>query len=667
MIPLIINFPESMYKVRLASLKDDISDTLIDLQKAGMLQVEPAGEMSEEEKESIIRMKDQTSTALLRIQEIFSTLASPREIFLPDTLPDKPVEEIVSFISDIHEQCTVLMKKHESAEARIADLKTLTQYLQPLAREIDFMFDDLHYTGDYLFTKVLVFSHESFRHFTEKAGSYLIKHTSAQAESETVTMIIARTLNRPPIEKLASELGARELMIPDKEVSVSTFLREYPSMRDAFILEAARTKDLLIQTIENRLEEIVVCREILAAQHNRLSVLEQLSYLNYATVIEGWVPVTRSDNLSSLLRESQEYLLVEMTNPVQKDNPPSELRNPSLIRPFQVIVNLFSVPKYGDWDPTPVVAYFFAFFFGLMLNDSIYSLGLLITARFFLDKLVDDPDAPGVHLFRRVLYISGSSGLVFGLLSGVHLGDFPNKYFNISTEAVAMVTWVQKKLSDPIAFIILALIIGMVHVNIAHILSLIKGVRDRNTGIVLNKIGLFITEIFGIPYLLRSLLHIELLSVDAQVYAMFAYPMTIGIILIIIGSLMQMGFLGALFWIFDLTGLLGDVMSYSRLAGVGLATYYLASSFNLLSEWFSSIIAGVIPGVAGIIAAFLVGTVLLIVLHTFNMLLSSLAAFIHSLRLCFVEFLMKFYEGGGREYSPFHAQQRKKVVVGMRS
>ncbi|MBN2297100.1 MAG: hypothetical protein JXM72_00820 [Deltaproteobacteria bacterium] len=667
MIPLIINSPESMYKVRLASLRDDISDTLIDLQSAGMLQVEPAGELTEEEKESIIHRKEQSSAALLRIQDILSGLTSAREVYLPETLPEKPLEDIVSFISDIHEQCTLLIKKHESAEARISDLQSMTQYLQPLATEIDFQFEDLHYTGEYLFTKVLVFSHDSFRHFTEKAGPGLINNISAETDSETVTLIIARTHHRQNIEKLAADLGARELNIPDKDMSVSIFLKEYPSMRDAFLLEAARAQDLLVKTIEDRLEEIVVCREILTAHNSRLSVLEQLSYLNYATVIEGWVPASRADDLSSLLKQSQEYLLVEMTVPTQKDEPPSELRNPSLIRPFQVIVNLFSVPRYGDWDPTPIVAYFFAFFFGLMLNDSIYSLGLLITARFFLDKLVDDPDSPGVHLFRRVLYISGSSGLVFGLLSGVHLGDFPTKYFNISIESVAMVAWVQKKLSDPITFIILALIIGMVHVNIAHILSLIKGVQERKTGIILSKIGLFITEVFGIPYLLRSLLNIDLLSVDAHVYAMFVYPLAIGLLFVIIGSFMQMGFLGALFWIFDLTGILGDVMSYSRLAGVGLATYYLASSFNLLSSWFSSIIAGVIPGVAGVIAAFIVGTVLLIALHTFNMLLSSLAAFIHSLRLCFVEFLMKFYEGGGREYSPFHAQLRKKVVVGIRS
>ncbi len=128
-----------------------------------------------------------------------------------------------------------------------------------------------------------------------------------------------------------------------------------------------------------------------------------------------------------------------------------------------------------------------------------------------------------------------------------------------------------------------------------------------------------------------------------------------------------MGALGAVFWIFDLTGILGDVMSYSRLAGVGLATFYLASSFNLLSNWVSKTVSSVIPGFIGVALSFLIGVALLVMFHVFNLFLSSLAAFIHSLRLCFVEFLLKFYEGGGRDYDPFHLRLRREVIVGKKS
>lgn len=184
---------------------------------------------------------------------------------------------------------------------------------------------------------------------------------------------------------------------------------------------------------------------------------------------------------------------------------------------------------------------------------------------------------------------------------------------------------------------------------------------------ILSKIGLFLVQIFGIPYLFKSMLAIEIFSLNAATYAIFIYPLILGVVLIIVGAFMQMGGLGAVFWIFDLTGILGDVMSYSRLAGVGLATYYLASSFNLLSEWVSSTVSTAVPGIAGSTLAFIIGTILLLMFHIFNLFLSSLAAFIHSLRLCFVEFLLKFYEGGGKEYAPFHLRLRREVVVGKKS
>jgi len=174
-------------------------------------------------------------------------------------------------------------------------------------------------------------------------------------------------------------------------------------------------------------------------------------------------------------------------------------KNPRIIRPFEVIVNLFSLPKYGGWDPTPSVAYFFAFFFGLMLCDVVYAVGLLILAKFALDKLVDDPSAEGVELFRKVLYISGGVALIFGILSGTYLGDFLYMYFGVELQKLALAKWVQNQLSDPITFIIISLLIGLVHVNIAHILSLIKGIKERNKGLVISKIGILIIEIFGIP------------------------------------------------------------------------------------------------------------------------------------------------------------------------
>lgn len=668
MIPLIINYPEPMYRMRLASMKDATPATLDYLQKSGILHVEPAGELSDKEKSSISEDKELITKALSQTRDLFASLETVREITIPSLNMDNPISQMASLISTVHKRCSKLMDKRKAIEADISGIKMLVSYLGPLADVIDLTFQDLNYNGAYLFTKTVVFSRDGYRHFLEKASNGLIHHITADIDDEIVALVVARADTRGFVEKIISDLRALELRMPKKNMLVNTFLRDSISIMDALAGQAHEITVQLTKTIEDKLVDLAAFREALKDGYERITVLEQLSSLHYATVIEGWVPMSRRHEITSLINTSTDYHILEMTEPALRDEPPSKLRNPAPIRPFQVIVNLFSIPRYNDWDPTPVVAYFFAFFFGLMLNDTVYALGLILMARFFLDRLVDDPDSPGVHLFRNVLFISGTVALIFGLFSGTHLGDFFNRYLGIDLQRLALVVWVQKQLSDPINFVIFSLLIGMVHVNIAHILGLIRGARKKNTGVVLSKIGLFITEAFGIPYILRALLNIDLLGLTSQTYDLFVYPLAAGLALIIISSFMQMRMLGALFWIFDLTGFLGDIMSYSRLAGVGLATYYLASSFNLLSQWFSSLFTGLIPGIAGLIMAFILGTVLLVVLHTFNMLLSSLAAFIHSLRLCFVEFLMKFYEGGGREYAPFGAHQHKKVVlVGTRS
>ena len=205
---------------------------------------------------------------------------------------------------------------------------------------------------------------------------------------------------------------------------------------------------------------------------------------------------------------------------------------------------------------------------------------------------------------------------------------------------------------------------SFIHVNIGHVLALIRGVKEKTKGIVLGKIGLFALQICGIPYIMYAMLQVDIPLLNAQAYSVMLYILMVSIVLIIASSIIQKGvFLGGIFWLFDITGLLGDIMSYCRIAGVGLATYYLAFCFNLLASLFSSMV----PGVVGSIIGSFITVIILLLGHALNLILSGLTGFVHSLRLCFVEFLFKFFEGGGREYSPFKLRARASVVIGAKS
>jgi V/A-type H+-transporting ATPase subunit I len=316
---------------------------------------------------------------------------------------------------------------------------------------------------------------------------------------------------------------------------------------------------------------------------------------------------------------------------------------------------MFATPKYREWDPTPVVTYSFAFFFGLMVCDVLYALGLILLTRFLLSRFTDNPESDTFKQFQRLLYTCAGVALIGGLLTGQYFGDI-YKLFGI--ENLALVKGVQEALQDPLTFIIIALLIGFVHINVGHILAFIKAIKMKDRGTILSKLGLALLQL-GLPGILHSILKVDIPGFTSGIYSILNYFMLGGIVLIFVSSLMINKGLGAILWLFDITGILGDVMSYARLAGVGLATFFLASTFNTMADLFS----GMMGGVIGAIIGFILAVFIIAFGHIINLVLTAITGFMHSLRLCFVEFLFKFYEGGGTEYSPFRLKKRTTVPV----
>jgi V/A-type H+-transporting ATPase subunit I len=376
------------------------------------------------------------------------------------------------------------------------------------------------------------------------------------------------------------------------------------------------------------------------------------------TLIEGWVPESSVQVATGDLKEEIGYVYVETRRVKAEEEPPTKMRNPKLLRPFQIVVNLFGTPKYREWDPTPIIAYSFAFFYGVMLGDAFYGALLMVLTKFALPKLVDDPHTEGFKLFQTLLFMSAGSAVVVGVLTGTYLGDFFPKFFGAPNLALSKT--VAAAYLDTMTFIIIALGVGLIHVNIGHMLMLIRGIRERKPHIIFNRVGLFILQLAGIPWILHFI-GSDLFAAPESTYTILLYIVGFSIVLIIIASILEKGpFLGGIFWVFEITGILGDVMSYARLAGVGLATYFLAYCFNLMS----TLIAGMIPaGFLRLVFGTIIMVLILLFGHVLNLVLSSITCFVHSLRLCFVEFLFKFYEGGGRTYSPLRLRKRELVPV----
>ena len=363
-------------------------------------------------------------------------------------------------------------------------------------------------------------------------------------------------------------------------------------------------------------------------------------------LIEGFCPIDKESDLNAMLDRAQVYY--EETDPAAEDNTPIKLKNNWFVRLFEPLTGMYGWPNYNEFDPTPILGPFFLLFFALCIGDCGYGL-MLILIGYLIHK-----DKLKIEMFSGlggIIMALGVGSTIIGYLMGTFFGIdiyraawFPDgaktiMFNNLGTDG---------KIGEYDVMMVLALVIGVVHICLAMVIKVLAYTRRNGFRATAATWGWLLLIVGGIATAILAMT--------------FSLPTeTVKWIMIGIGGISALGIfifntpgrnplinIGAGLW--DtygmVTGLLGDVLSYIRLYALGLAGGMLGMAFNQLG----TMVLSDTPNVGTWIGFLLIVTFG----HVLNLLMACLGAFVHPLRLTFVEYFKNAgYEGSGKIYAPF--------------
>ena len=359
-------------------------------------------------------------------------------------------------------------------------------------------------------------------------------------------------------------------------------------------------------------------------------------------VLEGFCPIDQVAALDAMLQKQEVYYQAE--DPTAEDNTPIKLRNNKFTQLFESLTGMYGWPNYGEFDPTPILAPFFFLFFAMCMGDCGYGILLIIIGLLIAKKKLNIAMFEGLGPIITVLGVGTTVvGFFLGTFMGIDLYNaewVPQALKNVMIKGNVMGYDIQ---------MVLAICIGVFHICLAMVVKAICytkqfGFKENiaTWGWLLLIVGGLIVAILGLTVLPENVFKWALIAVGAvSALAIYIFNTPGRNPLINIGA--------GLWDTYNMaTGILGDVLSYIRLYALGLAGGMLGAAFNNLGLM---VMGGTTEGATW---QWLPFVLILVLGHVLNLAMSALGAFVHPLRLSFVEYFKNAgYEGKGTLYQPF--------------
>lgn len=390
----------------------------------------------------------------------------------------------------------------------------------------------------------------------------------------------------------------------------------------------------------------------------KYSVIEKLGHTKNTFVLKGFVPQAEAEQLCKELTEKYDAV-VETRETDENEEVPVMLKNNSIVAPVESVLETYSMPNKNEFDPTFVMAIFYYLFFGMMFSDAGYGIIMTGVCAFALLKFKNMEE--GLRKSIKMFMFCGISTAFWGFMYGSFFGDavsvIAKTFFNADVTLPAI--WLNPvEGANSMTVLMTCFLFGIIHLFVGLGMKAYMCIRaKRYMDIIYDVVSWYFFVGGGI---------LALLSTDVlKTVTGFVLPsifLPIGGIMAVIGILIILFFAGrgsspvkralkGVYGIYGITSYLSDILSYSRLLALGLATGVIAQVFNQIGTLFGGGILGAIL----FTAVFIIG-------HTLNIGINALGAYVHTNRLQFVEFFGKFYEGGGKKFTPFKINTKNYVI-----
>lgn len=354
------------------------------------------------------------------------------------------------------------------------------------------------------------------------------------------------------------------------------------------------------------------------------------------TVMEGWAAAESAEEVERML-DSFPDVVWFCENPKPEDDAPVLLKNNKFANPFEIIGNFYSLPRYGTLDLTAFFGPFYMIFFGFCLGDAGYGLLLLLAGIFMMTK-----KTKAMRQVAALTVLCGSAALLFGFLAG--------SFFGVQLAGLPAFEGIRDKFLDTDSLFTLSLALGGVQIVFALVLNVINTSRRFGFKYSLGTLG-WLLVLLGIAgsMLLPGL-------PQAAVTALYGVAGVGAVLMLFFNNPDRNPLLnfGSGLWntYNNVTGLLGDILSYIRLFALCLSGGTLALVFNDLAFGLTADLP--------IVARQLAAIVILLFGHGINLFMSALGAFVHPMRLTFVEFYKNAgFEGTQREFAPLRRHTKR--------